>query len=48
MLTYILFMYPNICYDDYSHPFVVVVVNYGVCTLGVQTLMTRSSSVRDV
>jgi len=48
MSIYILFMYPNICYDEYSHPFVVVVVYYGVCTLGVQTLRTRSSSVRDV
>ena len=40
-------MYPNICYDEYSYPFVVVVC-YGVCTLGVQTLKTMSSSVRDV
>jgi len=31
---YILFMYLNICYNEYSHSFVVVVY-YGVCTLGV-------------
>jgi len=31
---YILFMYPNICYDEYSYPFVVVVY-YGVRTFGV-------------
>ena len=34
MPIHILSMYPNICYDEYSHPFVVVVVYYGVCTLG--------------
>jgi len=26
MPIYILFMYPNICYDKYSNPFIVVVV----------------------
>jgi len=52
MPIYILFMYPNIYYDEYSHPFVVVVVvvvvYYGVFTLGVHTLNTRTSSLRDV
>ena len=42
----ILFTYLNICYDEYSHPFViaVVVLYYGVCALGVQTLKTSTSS----
>jgi len=44
MPIYILFMYLSICYDEYSHPS--VVVYYGVYTLGVQTLRTRSSSYR--
>jgi hypothetical protein len=43
MPIYILFMHPYICYNEYSHPFVVVVY-YGVCTLGVHKLKTRSSS----
>jgi len=47
MPIYVLFMYPNICYVEYSHPFVVILY-FGVGTLRVQTLRTRSSSFRDV
>ena len=51
MSIYILLMHPNILFMyvmmNILTPFVVVMY-YGVCTLGVQTLRTKSSSLRDV
>ena len=51
MSIYILLMYPNILFMyvmmNIFTPFVVVMY-CGVCTLGVQTLRTKSSSLRDV